>query len=138
MEEVDPPSPENSDHGGGGSNSSDQQIQTQTQRVKSYDCNFCKRGFSNAQALGGHMNIHRRERAKLIKPSTIITNKKEPMSSLSLVLESSNNENKASTLRPQLQLFVERRPSSSGERETKTTSVDYKELDLELRLGSES
>ncbi|KNA08853.1 hypothetical protein SOVF_158970, partial [Spinacia oleracea] len=33
--------------------------------VRSYTCNFCKKGFSNAQALGGHMNIHRRDRAKL-------------------------------------------------------------------------
>ncbi|KAF7825636.1 transcriptional regulator TAC1-like [Senna tora] len=30
-----------------------------------YNCGFCKKGFSNAQALGGHMNIHRRDRAKL-------------------------------------------------------------------------
>ncbi|EPS69858.1 hypothetical protein M569_04905 [Genlisea aurea] len=28
-------------------------------------CNFCNRGFSNAQALGGHMNVHRRDRARL-------------------------------------------------------------------------
>ncbi|KAF8091287.1 hypothetical protein N665_0448s0005 [Sinapis alba] len=27
-----------------------------------YECTFCKRGFTNAQALGGHMNIHRRDR----------------------------------------------------------------------------
>ncbi|KAI3447713.1 hypothetical protein Pfo_004378 [Paulownia fortunei] len=33
--------------------------------VRSYRCTFCKRGFSNAQALGGHMNIHRKDRAKL-------------------------------------------------------------------------
>ncbi|KGN65749.1 transcriptional regulator TAC1 [Cucumis sativus] len=33
--------------------------------VRSYECNFCKRGFTNAQALGGHMNIHRKEKAKL-------------------------------------------------------------------------
>ncbi|KAL2481579.1 C2H2 and C2HC zinc fingers superfamily protein [Abeliophyllum distichum] len=33
--------------------------------AKSYRCTFCKRSFSNAQALGGHMNIHRRDRAKL-------------------------------------------------------------------------
>ncbi|KAL8039344.1 hypothetical protein ABFS82_10G029000 [Erythranthe guttata] len=32
----------------------------------SYSCSFCRRGFSNAQALGGHMNIHRRDRAKLM------------------------------------------------------------------------
>lgn len=34
-------------------------------QVKFYRCSFCKRGFSNAQALGGHMNIHRKDRARL-------------------------------------------------------------------------
>ncbi|OIT39221.1 PREDICTED: probable transcriptional regulator RABBIT EARS [Nicotiana attenuata] len=34
-------------------------------QAKFYRCSFCKRGFSNAQALGGHMNIHRKDRAKL-------------------------------------------------------------------------
>ncbi|KAL8152722.1 hypothetical protein V2J09_010482 [Rumex salicifolius] len=33
--------------------------------VRSYTCTFCEKGFSNAQALGGHMNIHRRDRARL-------------------------------------------------------------------------
>ncbi|GJY03973.1 zinc finger, CCHC-type containing protein [Tanacetum coccineum] len=33
--------------------------------ARSYECNFCKRGFTNAQALGGHMNIHRKHKAKL-------------------------------------------------------------------------
>ncbi|KAG6483910.1 hypothetical protein ZIOFF_060696 [Zingiber officinale] len=33
-----------------------------------YGCTFCKRGFSNAQALGGHMNIHRKDRAKAVAP----------------------------------------------------------------------
>lgn len=32
--------------------------------VRSYECIFCKRGFTTAQALGGHMNIHRKDRAK--------------------------------------------------------------------------
>lgn len=32
---------------------------------RSYSCNFCRREFRSAQALGGHMNVHRRERAKL-------------------------------------------------------------------------
>ncbi|GFZ10961.1 telomerase activator1 [Actinidia rufa] len=37
--------------------------------IRSYSCTFCKRGFSNAQALGGHMNIHRKDRAKLKESS---------------------------------------------------------------------
>ncbi|GMN48945.1 hypothetical protein TIFTF001_018114 [Ficus carica] len=31
---------------------------------RSYECTFCKRGFTTAQALGGHMNIHRKDRGK--------------------------------------------------------------------------
>ncbi|KAI9119360.1 hypothetical protein K1719_010035 [Acacia pycnantha] len=36
---------------------------------RSYGCVFCKRGFTTAQALGGHMNIHRKDRAKSTKSS---------------------------------------------------------------------
>jgi hypothetical protein len=36
---------------------------TATTAKRSYECSFCKRGFTNAQALGGHMNIHRKDRA---------------------------------------------------------------------------
>ncbi|CAI0472858.1 unnamed protein product [Linum tenue] len=32
---------------------------------RSYTCTFCRREFRSAQALGGHMNVHRRDRAKL-------------------------------------------------------------------------
>ncbi|KAL8520433.1 hypothetical protein ACS0TY_011091 [Phlomoides rotata] len=32
---------------------------------RSYSCTFCRREFRSAQALGGHMNVHRRDRAKL-------------------------------------------------------------------------
>ncbi|KAG8076398.1 hypothetical protein GUJ93_ZPchr0006g44041 [Zizania palustris] len=32
---------------------------------RSYPCGFCKREFRSAQALGGHMNVHRRDRARL-------------------------------------------------------------------------
>ncbi|CAK7331432.1 unnamed protein product [Dovyalis caffra] len=38
-------------------------------QARSYECIFCKRGFSNAQALGGHMNIHRKDKAKLKQSS---------------------------------------------------------------------
>ncbi|KAL4596393.1 hypothetical protein ACB092_12G161200 [Castanea dentata] len=30
-----------------------------------FTCNFCKRQFRSAQALGGHMNVHRKDRARL-------------------------------------------------------------------------
>ncbi|XP_022873776.1 transcriptional regulator SUPERMAN-like [Olea europaea var. sylvestris] len=30
-----------------------------------YTCIFCKREFRSAQALGGHMNVHRKDRARL-------------------------------------------------------------------------
>ncbi|KAK3137172.1 hypothetical protein QOZ80_5BG0448770 [Eleusine coracana subsp. coracana] len=32
---------------------------------RSYSCSFCGREFRSAQALGGHMNVHRRDRARL-------------------------------------------------------------------------
>ncbi|KAF7152799.1 hypothetical protein RHSIM_Rhsim01G0231800 [Rhododendron simsii] len=77
--ETNPPSQENSDqvviisyttHG------DDDQLQQGGQRlgqVRSYECTFCKRGFSNAQALGGHMNIHRKDKAKLKQSSSSTT-----------------------------------------------------------------
>ncbi|XP_020591238.1 zinc finger protein 10-like [Phalaenopsis equestris] len=34
---------------------------------RSYLCIFCKRGFCTAQALGGHMNIHRKDRANILR-----------------------------------------------------------------------
>ncbi|THG17075.1 probable transcriptional regulator RABBIT EARS [Camellia sinensis] len=36
---------------------------------RSYSCSFCKREFRSAQALGGHMNVHRRDRARLKQQS---------------------------------------------------------------------
>ncbi|KAE9447768.1 hypothetical protein C3L33_20332, partial [Rhododendron williamsianum] len=38
---------------------------------RSYSCSFCRREFRSAQALGGHMNVHRRDRARLkLSPNT--------------------------------------------------------------------
>lgn len=43
---------------------------------RSYTCTFCRREFRSAQALGGHMNVHRRDRARLhhqvAQPNSII------------------------------------------------------------------
>ncbi|KAM7254039.1 hypothetical protein ACFE04_031721 [Oxalis oulophora] len=49
---------------------SDEQDQIGTGR--SYECVFCKRGFTTAQALGGHMNIHRKDRAKTRRPNNLV------------------------------------------------------------------
>ncbi|KAM1122595.1 hypothetical protein ACFX2I_004125 [Malus domestica] len=54
---------------------------------RSYECVFCKRGFTTAQALGGHMNIHRKERAKT-RPSSIPTSL---ASSISTAVEDQNH-----------------------------------------------
>ncbi|KAG6636173.1 hypothetical protein CIPAW_11G092500 [Carya illinoinensis] len=35
---------------------------------RSYTCTFCRREFRSAQALGGHMNVHRRDRVRLNQP----------------------------------------------------------------------
>lgn len=40
---------------------------------RSYECVFCKRGFTTAQALGGHMNIHRKDRANNNKTTKVAT-----------------------------------------------------------------
>ena len=32
---------------------------------RSYSCSFCRREFRSAQALGGHVNVHRRDRARM-------------------------------------------------------------------------
>ncbi|KAL3531786.1 hypothetical protein ACH5RR_005307 [Cinchona calisaya] len=37
---------------------------------RSYSCSFCGREFKSAQALGGHMNVHRRDRARLKQSPT--------------------------------------------------------------------
>lgn len=55
---------------------------------RSYTCTYCRREFKSAQALGGHMNVHRRDRARLhqapanpIKPSS-----SSPSSSSSFII----------------------------------------------------
>lgn len=45
---------------------------------RSYSCSFCKREFRSAQALGGHMNVHRRDRARLKQSSLSPTKELKP------------------------------------------------------------
>ncbi|XAR71995.1 hypothetical protein NMG60_11018474 [Bertholletia excelsa] len=51
---------------------------------RSYTCSFCRREFRSAQALGGHMNVHRRDRARLkqhLTPNSVASNHQSNTSS---------------------------------------------------------
>ncbi|ESW04031.1 hypothetical protein PHAVU_011G061500 [Phaseolus vulgaris] len=133
---------------------------------RSYECNFCKRGFSNAQALGGHMNIHRKDKAKLKQQQS--SNQTQVQPSLDKVVPpqdqtKSGEERNApkwnwnvsqeehvlssgATHTRQLPLFEESPTSSEtlnpqGQNTTEgallSTRDSSLELDLELRLGPE-
>lgn len=106
-----------------------QQLNSTQTRVtgKSYECNFCKRGFTNAQALGGHMNIHRKQKAMLKEPST------SPPPNVGNPLSNSQQGKN----RP-LPLFGDGSSDSRNihhKNVTKDPSSPGQELDLELRLG---
>ncbi|XP_004489021.1 transcriptional regulator SUPERMAN-like [Cicer arietinum] len=45
---------------------------------RSYTCSFCRKEFKSAQALGGHMNVHRRDRARLRQSSPIEVQVQQP------------------------------------------------------------
>ncbi|KAF7144279.1 hypothetical protein RHSIM_Rhsim05G0195800 [Rhododendron simsii] len=130
---------------------------------RSYTCTFCKRGFSNAQALGGHMNIHRKDRAKLKEcfsegnqtlvlddPSSAhVESSEEKSGSPKGPWVLSKEDNEISRGKDgvgevkQLYLFVDHKQyQSSSEndvekrgRESSQGSSRDQELDLELRLG---
>ncbi|XP_071705264.1 uncharacterized protein [Rutidosis leptorrhynchoides] len=53
---------------------------------RSYTCMFCKREFRSAQALGGHMNVHRRDRAYLNQTQPKLKNPNNFSSSTSSTL----------------------------------------------------
>ncbi|KAK7287513.1 hypothetical protein RIF29_00794 [Crotalaria pallida] len=119
--------------------------QGETALVRSFTCAFCNRGFSNAQALGGHMNIHRRDRAKLRQSS------EEKMTYVDISIKNAT-EHEAQPKDDdyvlergkaiQVPLFTERQSSSKEIRATGSVVVERIEekktdLDLELRLGLE-
>ncbi|PWA74345.1 zinc finger C2H2-type/integrase DNA-binding domain-containing protein [Artemisia annua] len=53
---------------------------------RSYTCTFCRREFRSAQALGGHMNVHRRDRARLHQAQPNFKNPNLPSPSSSTLL----------------------------------------------------
>ncbi|KAJ9539906.1 hypothetical protein OSB04_026412 [Centaurea solstitialis] len=61
---------------------------------RSYSCSFCRREFRSAQALGGHMNVHRRERAKLKHTVNGSTTTSAPISTTTTTIITPQNHNK--------------------------------------------
>ncbi|XP_066324578.1 transcriptional regulator SUPERMAN-like [Miscanthus floridulus] len=59
-DDKDLPKQQQRDIGGGGGDDDDDDEGTR----QPYRCTFCRRGFPTAQALGGHMNVHRRHRGR--------------------------------------------------------------------------
>uniref|UniRef100_A0A0D9VB10 C2H2-type domain-containing protein n=1 Tax=Leersia perrieri TaxID=77586 RepID=A0A0D9VB10_9ORYZ len=82
-----------------------------------WPCGFCKREFGSAQALGGHMNVHRRDRAILT-----LSSQSHQQPPLPLLLPNLN-------FPPPLQPLP-------GATTTTTSPADDGGLDLELRLAT--
>ncbi|GLJ41696.1 hypothetical protein SUGI_0863000 [Cryptomeria japonica] len=118
-----------------------------TVQPRLYECVFCKGSFTSAQALGGHMNVHRRERARL-KESLSITlsapheqpaimpSQRSPVS-----LAVPYDQAVSSSISPRFYATRsrEKQGESSDENLQAKGGKDLKqgdeELDLELRLG---
>ncbi|KAG6427623.1 hypothetical protein SASPL_111869 [Salvia splendens] len=114
----------------------------QKYKTKSFGCSFCKRGFPNAQALGGHMNIHRKDRAKLlefsdenflsleISPSEDSNDSVPPDSFIGEKLSSENDQrqDEDDQAEENLNIYIRRIPLLA-----EAPPV----VDLELRLGPE-
>ncbi|KAK8491051.1 hypothetical protein V6N11_047096 [Hibiscus sabdariffa] len=112
---------------------------------RSYSCSFCGRVFRSAQALGGHMNVHRRDRARLKQSSsdhsTVEDEQKgQSFGSDSAAKRSFNDvETRLSVGLSTSVLFQNRQAVSCNEEavDNKRPKVagSIEGLDLELRLG---
>ncbi|WMV47345.1 hypothetical protein MTR67_040730 [Solanum verrucosum] len=109
---------------------------------RSYECVFCKRGFNTAQALGGHMNIHRKDRIKITRPSqtnrpylTYFSGNTSTATKGPFVMNGPDSGSEDN--RPQcLNLFGDDwRILQFGENMEKNKGILEDDLDLELRLG---
>ncbi|KAH0448821.1 hypothetical protein IEQ34_022621 [Dendrobium chrysotoxum] len=125
-----------------------------------YSCTFCRREFRSAQALGGHMNVHRRDRARMQllhnKPPSLVRvppvttgggflfSYPMPSQAGPASMGSSSTFPRVSTINfaaqsctyedsCQLEKVGSLRTSSESSKEDEELVVE--ELDLELRLG---
>ncbi|KAL3648803.1 hypothetical protein CASFOL_005206 [Castilleja foliolosa] len=116
---------------------------------RSYECTFCKRGFTNAQALGGHMNIHRKDKAYKANKAKLPKNDQERSSKVHHNITSSNEnypnirynffqtdhhlQHQTSYYRPyDYQVYLSN-PSFETRRDYESDHVD---ANLSLRIGS--
>ena len=110
-----------------------------SQLARSYDCTYCKRGFSNAQALGGHMNIHRREKKAVHKQ--VVLNKTQPSldksretlpknSSWPLETKTSSSDKSNTVQWPWM-------PSQQGDDQTPHVGEEVQQLPLFVETSSE-
>ncbi|KAL1539688.1 zinc finger protein 10-like [Salvia divinorum] len=105
---------------------------------RSYECVFCKRGFNTAQALGGHMNIHRKDRLRN-KPNSAKQPPRFhppiPRPYFPTAADSSNSTLYEMSQQPsadwRMRLSLDFTPAIDHRRGMEQD----KELDLELRLG---
>ncbi|KAI3514594.1 hypothetical protein L1887_13139 [Cichorium endivia] len=137
--------------------------QLHLQDGRSYECMYCKHGFTTAQALGGHMNVHRKDRAKsrsnpsksnsrLYQPCVITRyspqegHTREFMSTSSPIIYDNNHEKHEnpngliSSTTPsreemRLRLSLSLQFGRSHEEESVQEGNEEDEVDLELRLG---
>ncbi|CAI9287540.1 unnamed protein product [Lactuca saligna] len=109
------------------------------QESRSYTCAFCKRGFSNAQALGGHMNVHRKDRARLqesIQETLITTETTKGMKSMNQGEALLSSDEKSDSVPKRPWTFTE--PNSPGSSRKKDHAVHLKKAALQLSLCIES
>ncbi|GJU72249.1 transcriptional regulator TAC1-like protein [Tanacetum coccineum] len=107
------------------------------QESRSYTCTFCKRGFPNAQALGGHMNVHRKDRARLresIQETLIMMETTNGMTSMDPARDQSCSDEKDDGV-PMTAWTTE---SSSLGSHLKDDGVDIEKPSLKLSLCIES
>ncbi|KAK1620853.1 hypothetical protein QYE76_026370 [Lolium multiflorum] len=105
-----------------------------------YNCTFCRRGFPTAQALGGHMNIHRKDRGRASTPPkvaeiTLLQAQRAALPQLELRLfESGHVADATDRGKEQGSARYRRKHYIAMDSERRQEEED-EELDLELRLG---
>lgn len=120
---------------------------------RSYPCSFCGRDFRSAQALGGHMNVHRRDRARM-KQSLIVEEEEKEAEEELVNLNPNPNFGAVSDFGEEWRMqdemdFIrlkrdldeeddEIKGSCTKKKKKKNSmspDIVHEELDLELRLG---